>query len=56
MVGCLRLAAVKDVLVSQFNEDGSRLATDGLGATKPIDSNDTPQGRSVNRRVELVEQ
>jgi len=47
---------VKAVLVSQFGIDASRLTTAGLGATKPMDSNDTPQGRSQNRRVEFVKQ
>ncbi len=51
-----RAEAVKTVLVSQFKVDAARLTTAGLGATKPIDSNDTPQGRSQNRRVELVKQ
>ncbi len=51
-----RAEAVKTVLVSQFNVDASRLATAGLGASKPIDSNDTPQGRAQNRRVEFVKQ
>ncbi len=51
-----RAEAVKSVLVSQFNIDGARLSTAGLGAAKPIDSNDTPQGRAQNRRVELVKQ
>jgi OOP family OmpA-OmpF porin len=51
-----RAEAVKTVLVSQFNVDASRLTTSGLGATKPLDSNDTPQGRAQNRRVELVKQ
>jgi OOP family OmpA-OmpF porin len=51
-----RAEAVKAVLVSQFKIEGSRLSTAGLGATKPIDSNDTPQGRSQNRRVEFVKQ
>lgn len=51
-----RAEAVKTVLVSQFKLDASRLTTAGLGATKPIDSNDTPQGRSQNRRVEFVKQ
>jgi OOP family OmpA-OmpF porin len=51
-----RAEAVKSVLVSQFKVDAARLSTAGLGATKPIDSNDTPQGRSQNRRVELVKQ
>jgi outer membrane protein OmpA-like peptidoglycan-associated protein len=51
-----RADAVKAVLVAQFKVDATRLSTAGLGATKPIDSNDTPQGRSLNRRVELVKQ
>ena len=51
-----RAEAVKAVLVSQFKVETARLTTAGLGATKPIDSNDTPQGRSQNRRVEFVKQ
>jgi OmpA-OmpF porin, OOP family len=51
-----RAEAVKTVLVAQFNVDASRLSSAGLGSTKPVDSNDTPQGRAQNRRVELVKQ
>jgi OmpA-OmpF porin, OOP family len=51
-----RAEAVKAVLVEQFKVDAARLTTAGLGATKPMDSNDTPQGRSQNRRVEFVKQ
>jgi outer membrane protein OmpA-like peptidoglycan-associated protein len=51
-----RAEAVKAVLISQFKVDASRLTTAGLGATKPLDTNDTPQGRSQNRRVEFVKQ
>jgi OmpA-OmpF porin, OOP family len=51
-----RAEAVKTVLVTQFNVDASRLSSAGLGSTKPVDSNDTPQGRAQNRRVELVKQ
>lgn len=51
-----RAEAVKTVLVSQFKIDAARLSAAGLGATKPIDTNDTPQGRSQNRRVEFVKQ
>jgi outer membrane protein OmpA-like peptidoglycan-associated protein len=51
-----RAEAVKAVLTAQFNVDSARLSTAGLGATKPMDSNDTPQGRAQNRRVELVKQ
>ncbi len=49
-----RAAAVKVALVESFGVDGARLATKGLGATKPVAPNDTPEGRQNNRRVELV--
>jgi outer membrane protein OmpA-like peptidoglycan-associated protein len=51
-----RAEAVKAVLVSQFGIEAARLTTAGLGATKPISTNDTPQGRADNRRVEFVKQ
>ena len=51
-----RAEAVKGVLVAQFKVDASRLTTAGIGSAKPIDSNDTPQGRAQNRRVEFVKQ
>jgi outer membrane protein OmpA-like peptidoglycan-associated protein/curli biogenesis system outer membrane secretion channel CsgG len=49
-----RAEAVKNVLVSQFSIDAARLTTAGFGSTKPIDSNNTPQGKAQNRRVEFV--
>jgi len=48
-----RAAAVKAWLVRQ-GIDGVRLATKGLGQSKPIDSNETAEGRANNRRVEFV--
>jgi len=51
-----RAEAVKSVLVSEFKIDAGRLSAQGLGATKPVAQNDTPQGRAQNRRVEFVKQ
>jgi OOP family OmpA-OmpF porin len=34
--------------------DESRLTARGFGETRPIKSNDTPEGRAKNRRVELI--
>jgi OOP family OmpA-OmpF porin len=48
-----RADAVKALLVSQ-GIAANRLTTKGYGATKPIDSNATPEGKANNRRVELV--
>jgi len=45
---------VAQYLESSYQIDASRLATKGYGATKPVASNDTPEGRQQNRRVELV--
>jgi outer membrane protein OmpA-like peptidoglycan-associated protein len=49
-----RAAAVKLYLVEKAGVDPARLATKGFGASKPAGSNDTPEGRQNNRRVELV--
>ncbi len=47
-----RAAAVKDFLVSEgCNAD--RLVTVGYGRSKPVESNESDEGRAKNRRVEL---
>ena len=51
-----RAAAVKAALVSSYGIDESRLASVGMGDTKPVEKNDTAEGRQKNRRVELVVQ
>jgi len=51
-----RAEAVKSVLVSEFQVDAGRLTAEGMGATRPIAGNDTPQDRAQNRRVEFVKQ
>ena len=49
-----RAAAVKTALSKEFNIDESRLDTDGMGETKPVADNNTPEGKASNRRVEFV--
>lgn len=49
-----RAAAVRDALVAQFGVPPNRVTTKGYGLTKPLESNDTLEGRARNRRVELV--
>jgi len=49
-----RAAAVRQYLIDKHSVDASRLTAKGLGSTKPTTSNDTPEGRQTNRRVELV--
>jgi outer membrane protein OmpA-like peptidoglycan-associated protein len=49
-----RAATVKQALVTRYHIDPDRLSPAGFGATRPVDSNDTLEGRARNRRVELV--
>lgn len=49
-----RANAVREALVTVYKVDAARLTAAGLGSTKPASSNDTPEGRQANRRVELV--
>src|SRR5262249_17312460 len=48
-----RAEAVRDYLVQQGIPE-SNIAARGLGKAGPVASNDTPEGRQQNRRVELV--
>jgi len=49
-----RAAAVKQALVTRYHIAPDRLTTDGYGASHPVDTNDTLEGRARNRRVELM--
>ncbi len=49
-----RAAAVVNALVNQHGISPDRLQAVGFGQGKPKASNDTLQGRALNRRVELV--
>jgi len=48
-----RAAAVRDYLVQQGIESDV-ISAAGFGKSEPVASNDTPEGRQQNRRVELV--
>ncbi len=47
-----RARAVADELIGD-GVNGTRITTLGRGATLPVASNDTPEGRAQNRRVEI---
>jgi OOP family OmpA-OmpF porin len=49
-----RAAAVRRYLIETHGVDEARLQANGYGASKPATTNDTPEGRQQNRRVELV--
>jgi OOP family OmpA-OmpF porin len=49
-----RADAVKTYLVETYKIDGGRLTAKGWGEGKAIDTNDTPEGKANNRRVEFV--
>jgi outer membrane protein OmpA-like peptidoglycan-associated protein len=48
-----RADSVRDYLAEQ-GVPGSTISARGFGKTQPVASNDTPEGRQRNRRVELV--
>lgn len=48
-----RANAVREFLIEQ-GVAGSTVTAQGFGKTQPVASNDTPEGRQRNRRVELV--
>lgn len=47
-----RANAVRNVLVDDYGVAGGRVDAVGYGEADPVASNDTPEGRAINRRVE----
>jgi len=49
-----RAQAVRQALLSQFGISPKKLTANGFGFTRPVESNDSVEGRAHNRRVELT--
>jgi len=49
-----RAAAVVKFLVDLLGVPKEFLRSEGFGDTRPVASNDTPEGKQANRRVEIV--
>ena len=49
-----RSAAVADYLLNNSSVSDGRINVTGSADTKPLASNDTPEGRSKNRRIEVI--
>lgn len=50
----LRASSVVLVLQNKFGVDPSRLTAGGRGEYNPVASNDTPEGRQLNRRTQII--
>ena len=49
-----RAATVADFLIQRKKIEPQRVATMGFGEYRPIQPNDTPEGKQKNRRVEII--
>lgn len=49
-----RAEAVKNILVTQYSIDESKLTTEGRGETQPLADNASQEGKAQNRRVEFI--
>lgn len=50
----LRAESVRAYLVQKAGLDPSRVTTVGYGSTRPVATNDTEEGRALNRRIEII--
>ncbi|HEY2013220.1 MAG TPA: phosphate ABC transporter substrate-binding/OmpA family protein [Bryobacteraceae bacterium] len=48
-----RAESVKRYLIDKYHFPATRMRTVGNGPDKPVDSNDTPEGREKNRRTDI---
>ncbi|MCW5906271.1 MAG: OmpA family protein [Chitinophagales bacterium] len=50
----MRASSVTKILVGENKVDAKRVTPAGRGEFFPVESNDTPEGRSKNRRIDIV--
>ena len=55
-LSCSRAEAVVKALVTKYGVAQNRLKSYGVGPLAPVSSNETEEGRALNRRVELVKE
>jgi outer membrane protein OmpA-like peptidoglycan-associated protein len=48
-----RATAVKDYLIKEAGVESSKITAVGRGEGDPVGDNKTPEGRAMNRRVEI---
>lgn len=53
-LGQARAQVVRDLLVGRYGIASDRIQAEGMGYLAPIKTNDTAEGRDINRRVEVV--
>lgn len=53
-LSALRASSVVQALQNNFGVDPKRLTAGGRGEYNPVASNDTPEGKSKNRRTEII--
>lgn len=53
-LSALRASSVVQSLQNNYGVDPQRLTAGGRGEYNPVASNDTPEGRSLNRRTEII--
>ncbi len=51
-----RAESIKKALVNIHEIDANRLFTEGKGETTPTETNETPEGKAKNRRVEFIKE
>jgi outer membrane protein OmpA-like peptidoglycan-associated protein len=49
-----RAVSVRAALVAEFGLEASRFETTGMGESRPVADNKTPEGKAQNRRVEFI--